>query len=67
MVAKMENYLTDKEPLTIKLVANDCLRIELCGKEGWYIVYEDGTGSFEPHRTETGRYPVQNDWAFYTP
>ena len=67
MVNRMKNYLVDEEPLTVKLVANDCLRIELCGKEGWFTIYEDGTGSFEPHRTEMGRYPTQHGWAFYTP
>ena len=67
MVNKMKNHLVDEVPLTVKLVTDDYLRVELCGKEGWYIVYEDGTGSFEPHRTEMGRYPTQHGWAFYTP
>jgi hypothetical protein len=67
VVRKMKGYRVAETPLTVKLLEDGQLRLEIRGEEGWYVVYEkDGTGSFEPH-AKTGRYPEQNDWAFYTP
>ncbi len=67
MVQKMQGFRVAETPLTVKLLEDGQLRLEIRGEAGWYVVYErDGTGSFEPH-AEVGRYPEQSGWAFYTP
>jgi len=67
IIQRMRGFNVAETPLTVKLLEDGFLRVEIRGKEGWYVIYEqDGKGSFEPH-AEVGRYPTQHDWAFYTP
>ncbi len=64
VVQKMRGYCVAETPLTVKLLENGFLRVEIRGEEGWFIVYEeDGEGSFEPHNDNT-RVVYR---AFYTP
>ncbi len=64
VIRRMKGYCVAAAPLTVKLLEDNFLRVEIRGEEGWYVVYEkDGEGSFEPHNDNTRT--VYR--AFYTP